>query len=45
MANDVDMWELSKICLEMAYVIDKQIKYVGNDLKIWEMANIFCEIA
>ena len=25
----------------MAYVFDKQLKYLGNDLEIWEMTKIF----
>ena len=25
----------------MAKVFDKRLKYVGNDLEIWEMAKIF----
>ena len=26
----------------MAYVLNKRLKYVGNDLEIWRMAKIFC---
>ena len=36
MRNDVDMWEVAKICGEMSYVFDKRLEYVGNDLEIWE---------
>ena len=25
----------------MAYAFEKELKYVGNDLEIWEMAKIF----
>ena len=39
--NDVDMWEITKICGEMTYVFDKRIKYVGIDLDIREMTKIF----
>ena len=27
--------------LEMAYEFDKRLKYVGNDVYIWEMAQMF----
>ena len=27
--------------LEMAYEFDKHLKYVGNDVCIWEMAQVF----
>ena len=36
--NYVDMWEVAKICGEMAYLFDKRFRYVGNHLEIWEMA-------
>ena len=32
---------MAKIYVEMALVFDKRLKYVGNDLKIWEMAKMF----
>ena len=38
--NYVDMWEMTKICGEMAEVYDKRLKYVGIDLEIREMAKI-----
>ena len=41
MSNEVDTWEMNNICGEMAYVFDKRLKYVGNDLEIWEMARRF----
>ena len=41
MGNDVDMWEMAKICGEPAKVLDKRIKFVRNDYEIWEMAKIF----
>ena len=41
MGKDVDMCLNSKICGEMAEAFDKRLKYVGNDLEIWEMAKIF----
>ena len=34
------MWEMAKICWEIAYVFDKPLKYLGNVLEIWEMAKI-----
>ena len=39
--NDVDLWEISQICGEMAELFDKRFKNVENDLEIWEMAKIF----
>ena len=30
---------------EMAYVFQKRLKYVGNDLDLWEMAQICGEMA
>ena len=41
MVNDVDLWEMAQICGEMAYLFDKWLKNVENDLQIWEMAKIF----
>ena len=38
MENDVYM-------LEMAYVFQKKLKYVGNDVDLWEMAQICGEMA
>ena len=29
---------MEKICGEMAQAFDKGLKYVGNDLEIWEKA-------
>ena len=29
---------------EMPYVFDKRIKYVGNDVDIWEMVKIFLKL-
>ena len=39
--NDVDLWEMAQICVEMAKLFDKRFKNVENDLEIWEMAKIF----
>ena len=39
--NDVDMFEMTRICGEMAYVFDKRLKDVGIDLEILEMAKTF----
>ena len=41
MGNDVDLWEMAQICMEMAELFDKRLKNVENDLEIWEMAKIF----
>ena len=41
MVNDVDLWEMAQICVEIAYLFDKRLKNVENDLQIWEMAKIF----
>ena len=35
------MWKMAKIFDEMAKQFDKRLKYVGNDLEIWEIAKIF----
>ena len=34
MGNDVDLWEIAKIC-------GKWLKYVMNGLNMWEMTYIF----
>ena len=39
--NDVDVWEITEICLEVTELFDKRLKNVKNDLEIWEMAKIF----
>ena len=39
--NDVDLWEMAQICVEMTLLFDKRLKNVENDLEIWEMAKIF----
>ena len=39
--NDVDLWEMAQICLELTELFDKRLKNVKNDLEIWEMAKIF----
>ena len=39
--NDVDLWEMAKICGEMTELFDKRLKNVKNDLEIWELAKIF----
>ena len=36
--NDVDLLEMSQICVENNYLFDKRLKNVENDLEIWEMA-------
>ena len=41
MGNDVDVWEMAKICGEMTELFEKRLKSVENDLEIWEMANRF----
>ena len=40
MGNDVDLWEMSQICVEMTSLFDKRLKNVENDLEISEMAKI-----
>ena len=32
--NDVDLWEMSQTCLEMAELFDKRLKNVENDLEM-----------
>ena len=39
--NDLDLWEMAQICVEMTYLFDKRLKNVENDLEIWEIAKIF----
>ena len=39
--NDVDLWEMAQICLEMTEIFEKRLKNVENDLEIREMAKIF----
>ena len=39
--NDVDLWEMSQICVEMTYLIDKRLKNVENDLEIFKIPKIF----
>ena len=34
MGNDVDLWEIAKICV-------KWLKYLINGLNMWEMKSIF----
>ena len=34
MGSDVDIWEMAKICGEMALVFDKRLNSVGNDLEV-----------
>ena len=29
---------------EMPYVFDKRIKYMGNDVNVWEMVKIFLKL-
>ena len=41
LGNDVDLWEMSQICVEMTKLFDKLLKNVKNDLEIWEKAKIF----
>ena len=41
LGNDVDLWEMAQICVEMTYLFDKLLKIVKNDLEIWEKAKIF----
>ena len=34
------MWEMTYIFVKMAQVFEKRLNYVGNDLDLWEMAQI-----
>ena len=40
LGNDVDLWEMAQIYVEMTELFDKGLKNVENDLEIWEMAKI-----
>ena len=39
--NDVDLWEMAQICVEMSSLFDKRLKNVENDLENWELYKIF----
>ena len=39
--NDLDLWEMAQICVEITKLLDKRLKNVENDLEISEMAKIF----
>ena len=41
MGNEVDVWEMAEICVEMAELFEKRLKNVENDIEIWEMAKMF----
>ena len=40
MGIDVDMSEMATICGDMALAFDKRLKYVRNDLEIWEISKM-----
>ena len=35
------MCEMANICWKMTEMFDKRLKYVGNDLQIWDIAKTF----
>ena len=37
MGNEVDLWEISQICVEMDELFEKRLKNVENDIEIWEI--------
>ena len=39
--NDLDLWEMAQIFLEMSEFFDKRLKNVENDSEIWEISKIF----
>ena len=41
MENDLEMWEMAKMCGKWCKYFTKWLKYVGNVLEIWEMAKLF----
>ena len=41
LGNDVDLWEMAQICMEMTKLFVKLLKNVENDLEIWEIAKTF----
>ena len=41
MRQGLSVCETAFIMLDMAYEFDKLLKYVGNDVYIWEMAQVF----
>ena len=34
------MWEMTYICLKWLKFLVKRLKYLGNDVYLWEMAQI-----
>ena len=44
MVNEVDVWEMAQICVDMAELFEKRLKNVENDIEIWEMAKIFWKL-
>ena len=36
MGNEVDLWEMAQICVEIAELFEKRLKNVENDLEIWK---------
>ena len=40
MGNDVDLWKMAQLCLEMT-IMWQTVKNGENDFEIWEMAKIF----
>ena len=41
MGNDVDLWEIAKICGKWHKYLINCFKYVGSDVYYWEMAPVF----
>ena len=41
MGNDINMWEMAKICGKWLRYLTNGLINWENDLKIWEMAKIF----
>ena len=41
MGNDIDRWEMAKICGKFLRYLANALINWKNDLKIWEMAKIF----
>ena len=43
--NGLYVWEITYVCGNLLKIFDKRLKYVGNDVDLWEMAQICGEMA
>ena len=45
LTNGLNMWKMTYIFGKLAQVFEKRLNYVGNDLDLWEMAQICVEMS